>query len=129
MLDKLVAIKDSHNLSGGSNTDPVLWDYKFWSDLESIVKREREKAKLAALALVKDDIMMKSGNAIVKGTLYRLMFEESKPIEKFELEIMVDRLIKKFPRERAFIREAALKAKVAGDTRKTYRVERREVDE
>lgn len=130
-LDKLVEIKNSVNLAGGSNTDPVLWDYKFWSDIESLAKKEREKAKQAALSLVKPGTNMTSGNAIVKGTLFRLMFEESKPIMSFDLEKMIETLLRRpaFKKERAFIRQAALDAKVPGDTRKVYRVERRDLDE
>jgi hypothetical protein len=120
MLEALIKIKNSTAPTAAGNTDPVMHDYKFFTDLEALAKKQREYAKQAVLKLATSD----QPGVILKSKFYQLVFEESKPINKFELEKMIDLLVKKFPKDRVFIRECALKAVVAGTTKKTYRVER-----
>jgi|SRR5882672_3143886 len=121
MLEKLIQLKNSLSPTGGGNTDPVMFDYRFWSEALTIVTKQRENAKIDMLKLSTDPT--KPG-VILKSKLYRLVFSESKPIRTFDLERMIDILVKKYPKDRLFIREAALKAEVDGSTKKTYKVER-----
>jgi hypothetical protein len=120
MLDRLTKLKNELSPTGGGNSDPIMFDYKFWSEALTIVTKQRENAKADMLKLAISD---KPG-VILKSKLFRLVFSESKPIKVFDLEKMIDILVKKFPKDRLFIREAALKAEVEGSTKKTYKVER-----
>lgn len=119
MKADLIAMRDSIRPTAGGNTDPLMSDYWFWSEIEKITKKERETAKQLCLDASTDPL---HPGVVLKSKIYQLVLKATNPIQKFDLEVMIERLLKKF-KDRVYIRECAVKAMVDGEPRRSYTVE------
>lgn len=121
MLNEIISIRNKKQPTGGSNTDVVQFDYKFWTELEKIAKKEREKALQAVKNLSdKPD----TAGVILASQVFRTVLRVSEPFKTFDKEVFIDEIIKRHPEvPKHSLREAATAAVVDGIRRKTYTVE------
>lgn len=119
MKADLIKMRDSIRPKGAGNTDPLMSDYWFWSEVEKITKKERETARKLCLDASTDPL--KPG-VVLRSKTYMLVMKATNPIKRFDLEIMIELLLRKF-KDRVYIRECAVKAELDGDPRRTYTVE------
>lgn len=124
MLNDLIALRNKLQPKGFGNTDVVQFDYKYWTDVEKIAKKNRD----AALATLKNVADFLDGETrpgvIISSVKYKTEFKETAPVKGFDKEVFMDKIIQKFPEiQRHVLRELATASVVDGSTRKSFIVE------
>jgi hypothetical protein len=107
-----------------NNVDPILFDYKFWTEIEKVSKKYRENSLNEALKLTKTPKAELTSGTVIRGGIYILDLVKGSPMNKFDLETFIDLVLAKHPDERVFLRECAVKAVVPlpGSERHTFAV-------
>lgn len=124
MLNDLIALRNKLQPKGFGNTDVLQHDYKFWTEMEKLSKKQREKS----LEVLKDAAGFKDGETkpgiIMKSVKYSTEFKQTNPVKTFDKEIFMDSIIAKYPEiPRHVLRELATGAVVDGVVRKSFIVE------
>ncbi len=105
------------------NVSPMLFDYDFFSRLESFVKKEREKAKLKCIDYA-DKPSTQDGILIETATqTFELAVSKASPV--FNPDKFVELISEKFDIPKHKLRELSTEAVVAGTPRKTYTVKQK----
>jgi len=119
----VVALRNQQQPQLNDDENITLFDYLFYTELEKLAKREREKAKKRCI-----DIANKPDD--VEGVLfethrYRLSLSIARPSEKFDLDTFLNSLVETYPDiMKHQVREIAAASVVPGTTfRRTYKVE------
>lgn len=121
MIGDILQLRNKLQPKSDSNSDNLQFDYKFWTELESLAKKNRDTSLDAVKGL--SDKPDKPG-VIVMGKLFHTTLTESKPVLAFDKEEFVKLLNEKYPEiEKHKIRELILMATIPGNTRKSYRTE------
>lgn len=120
----VVAMRNKLQPHFKDNSDTLLFDYDFYTRLESLAKKEREKSKEIVLSL--------SSTPDAEGTLVRtkqqlLVCKKSAPTKVFDLDTFIELAVKELKIDKHKLRELVPKAKIDGSVRKTYSVE--QIDE
>lgn len=102
------------------NTDPIIFDYAFFTALESFSKKERETAKEKMLALSddpeKEGIVLQTSKQIVT-------LKKTKPSPVFSLTDFIDAIVAAYPDiMKHKLKQLATETVVPSTPRKTYTV-------
>lgn len=121
MLNDLLKLRNSKQPKSLSNTDTLQYDYKFWSEIDSLTTKHRKAAlEILKSASEKPDVP----GIILASQKFKTTLKQSEPIKSFDKEVFIDLLLKKYPEiSRATLRELATEAVVAGNRRNSYTVE------
>lgn len=116
----IVRLRNELQPKFNTNIDPVIFDYAFFTALESFVKKEREKSKEKMLAM--SNTPEKEG--IVLETPYqRVELKKSKASPVFDLPLFIDNVCKFYPDVMKHkLKELSTESVVEGTPRKTYTV-------
>lgn len=115
----IINLRNSLQPSYKDNISPALFDYDYFTRLESFVKKEREKCKKKLLDLAGED---KDGVLISTPTM-NFERKTSAPSQVFSLDLFIDAVLKHYPDvQKHKLRELATTSVVDGSTRKTYTV-------
>lgn len=107
------------------NTDMLIYDYDFFTQLESFAKKEREKSKQKALdASPHAD---KTDGTILRTVKQELVVKSSKASDVFDLATFIDNVADKLGVDKFKLKELATVSVKPGTPRKTYSVE--QIDE
>jgi hypothetical protein len=104
------------------NVDIMLFDYAFYTALESFIKKEREKAKIKVIdyADKPDDFE----GLMIRTKKQLLIAKLSKPRQVFSVDTFIEQVLKTYPNVDKFkLRELAANSKVDGAPAKSYIVE------
>ncbi len=96
LKQKLIGVRNDLQPKLQQTSDLLLFDYKFWSELESLAKKERESAKKNVLALVDADKKDKPG-ILLRGGVYHLFQKFSAAPRSFDLQAFINLIIEKYP--------------------------------
>jgi hypothetical protein len=121
MRPELIALRNKKQPKSPNNLDTVQYDYKYWSEIESIAKKERT----ASLKRLKETAKNPETPGIVmQGVLFETTLSVSEPVRSFDLELFIENILKEFPKiSKPKLRELATSSVVAGSRRMTYRTE------
>jgi hypothetical protein len=121
MLNELIKLRNSKQPPSLNNVDAILFDYKFWTELESLTKKHRS---LALDTLKSACVDAEQPGIILTGKRFFAFLKLSKPIRAFDKEVFIEKLLEKLPNiPKHVIRECATEAVVETTPRKTYSVE------
>lgn len=113
-------VLDQHRPHSPSNKDAALFDYKFWTELESHAKKMRASALEKALEHKNE----RDEGILVAGSMFRLNLVVSAAPETFSKELFMDNIREKFPQVPAHaLRELATASVAKGTPRKSYKIE------
>lgn len=103
------------------NVDVLIYDYDFFTKLESIAKKEREKSKEKLLATCDDP---KKEGVIIRTAVQQVEHKATAPVKGFNVEVFIELLLKQFPDiPKHKLRQCATEAVVPGEPRRSYVVE------
>ena len=120
ILQALLTVRNDVQPKSSNNLDSVQFDYHFWTDLEKVVKRQREQAKAALLKCAKNPDKI---GVIIRGGLYNTEHKATNPRRTFDKDVYIDLLAKKFPEiSRWELVALATEAVVDGTVSHTYTV-------
>ena len=120
MLSEIVALRNKRQPTGGTNTDVIQYDYKFWTELEKLAKTNRDTSKEKLKSVCEDP---EKPGVILRGNIYVTELKATKPVMGFNFEEFLNLLYTEFPDlkgSRAIIRELSVKAVIPGNPRLTY---------
>lgn len=121
ILQSLLSLRNDVQPKSSNNLDSVQFDYHFWTDLEKVVKKQREKAKDALLKIAKKPEKI---GIIINGGLYNTWHKASNPRRTFDKDVFIELVVKEFPEiPRWQLVELATRAVVDGAVSHTYTVE------
>lgn len=92
---KLVGIRNELQPHLQKNSDLLMYDYKFFTELESVAKKERERAKKEMLTLVPEDKRDATG-VLVRGGVYNIQQKFSAAPRSFDLETFINLICEKY---------------------------------
>lgn len=103
------------------NIDPMIFDYDFFTQLESFVKKEREKAKAKMIDFADkpDDFE----GVILRTATQQVSVKRSAPAQSFNLDLFIDLVSAKHGIDKFKLRELVSQSTVDGSRRTTYSVE------
>ena len=106
-----------------NNTDPLIFDYDFFTELEKYAKKERAD-KLHAV--IKDPESLRESGRIVRGKAWALDLKVD-PTNSFDKEVFIDNIIEHYKDKvsRPILREIAGKSLKSGE-RKSFKAVNRE---
>jgi len=120
MLNDLIALRNKKTPKNISNTDALMFDYKFWTEAESVIKKTREASKSTMLSA--SDKPDKPG-IVLASQKYKCVLEQSSPIRAFDLEVFIMSVLDYYPLcSKPKLRELATAAVVPTKPRNTYKV-------
>lgn len=121
MRPELITLRNKKQPKSTSNLDTVQYDYKYWSEIESIAKKERT----ASLKRLKETAKNpETPGIIMQGQLFETTLSVSEPVRSFDLELFIENILKEFPNlPKHKLRELAASSVVAGARRMTYRTD------
>jgi len=125
MRPEIIALRNKLQPKYENNTDPLIFDYRFWTELEKLAKKEREAALDRAKAFSSDP---EKEGLVIKGKALRLMLKISSPPKAFDKETFMNTISEQFKIEKHKLREIATASVAEGTPRKSYTVEDREDD-
>lgn len=94
MLSNILAVRNELQPKSSNNVDSVQFDYHFWTDLEKLAKKQRDKAKDALLKVAKNPDKV---GVIIRGGLYDTEHKASNPRRVFDKDVFIDLIMKEFP--------------------------------
>lgn len=121
MISNIIAVRNQLQPKLEANSDILQFDYKFWTELESIAKKQRAAALKQVIAAGED---ITTSGTVVRGKAFVTTLDVSKPVQTFDKDVFIDLIAAKHPEvPRHSLRELATAAVVNGSPRKTYRTE------
>ena len=104
------------------NVDIMLFDYDFFTALESFAKKEREKAKVRCIdyADKPDDFE----GTMIKTSSQLFVVKKSAAPQSFDKDAFIEAVAKKFNIEKHKLKEVATASVKSGTPRTTYTVEK-----
>ncbi len=125
MLNDLIALRNKLQPTGASNHDPIIFDYSFWTKLESISKKEREKALDRVKKIAKSDV---ENGVILRGSKQQIILETAKAAVSFDKDIFIEEVAKQFKIDKHKLRELSATTTKTASPRRTYKAEDIEVE-
>src|SRR5690606_10955309 len=104
-----------------NNIDPMLFDYKFFTELESFAKKERDKAKKRCIdyADKPDD----ATGTLISTSAQIFTVTVSNAPQTFDKDSFIETVAKQFNIDKFKLKEIATASVKEGTPRKTYKVE------
>jgi len=118
----IIKLRNELQPAYSDNISPMLFDYDFFTRLESFIKKEREKAKQKCI-----DYADKSGDGVLIETptqTFELSVSKASPV--FNADKFMDLISTKFDIPKHKLRELSTEAVVPGTPRKTYTVKQKD---
>lgn len=116
----IVALRNKLQPHYEGNTDPLIFDYAFFTALESFTKKERERAKEKMLAL---STSPEKEGIVLQTSMQTVELKKSKASPVFDLSTFIEAICKQYPEiMKHKLKELATESVVDGTPRKTYTV-------
>lgn len=110
------------------NVSPLLYDYDFFTRLETYVKKQREKAK--ELCIKHSDKDENTTGVHITTPTMTFELSISKPTLAFDLDTFIDAVVKHYPDVPKWrLKELSTESVKEGGVRRTYSVKPRDGDE
>lgn len=103
------------------NVDPMIFDYAFFTELESFVKKQREVAKQKLI-----DYSEKPSDfegVLIKTSAQMVIVKKSAPVKSFNKDLFMELVGSKYNIDKHALKELAQSAMSEGNCRTTYSVE------
>lgn len=121
MLNDLINLRNRKQPKGMSNTDNLMYDYKFWTEVERDTKKAREQSKQTMLSASEKPT---TAGIVLASQKYKCVLEVSEPVRQFNLEVFINSIMTTYPKlSKPKLRELATAAVVPTKPRMTYKVE------
>lgn len=120
----VVKLRNSLQPKYTDNVSPMLYDYDFFTKLESFVKKEREKAKQKCIEYA--DKPDTASGVLIETPTQQFVLKVSNASPAFSIDKFMEAVSREFDIPKHKLKELATDAVMPGTPRKTYSVEQKD---